>query len=283
MASLGHASLGMARPARLSQDARGVVYVEFLIAFIPVFLFFLSICQLILLTTARLLVSHAAVAAARSAIVVLEDTYYEYGGAPRGNLTFGKSAANDWGGLLPLGTENAGYFTQSAGSQTYYTKSGARMAAIRMAAVLPLLTLAPKAAVAASSVSQSLVNITTAQLAFSYNYSQAATAVSLVQGESSDEPVTQPVSPKDSVTVSVRYLFHCSVPVIRNIMCRPLSSLVDLTGTSANNNSASDGSFSFGNMRAFSRLVSEGAQFVVLAGRATLTNQGADYLKPEDK
>ncbi len=76
----------MARLA-LRHDSRGVVYVEFLIAFFPLLVIFLGICQLALIASARLVVQHAALAAARSAIVVLEDSPDDFGGAGKGKLT----------------------------------------------------------------------------------------------------------------------------------------------------------------------------------------------------
>ena len=49
---------GRARPPKevFIRDRRGVVYVEFLLAFIPLFLLFLGTCQLALLNAARLMV-----------------------------------------------------------------------------------------------------------------------------------------------------------------------------------------------------------------------------------
>jgi hypothetical protein len=60
-------------PAGLCDDTRGAVYVEFLIAFMPVFVFFLCLLQLALLFSAKLLVEHAATEGARAAAVVFGD------------------------------------------------------------------------------------------------------------------------------------------------------------------------------------------------------------------
>lgn len=59
--------------AGLRDDTRGAVYVEFLIAFMPVFVFFLCLLQLALLFSAKLLVEHAATEGARAAAVVFGD------------------------------------------------------------------------------------------------------------------------------------------------------------------------------------------------------------------
>jgi hypothetical protein len=52
---------------------RGAVYVEFLIAFLPVLIFFLCLVQLVLLFSYRLIVEHAATNCARAAAVVVGD------------------------------------------------------------------------------------------------------------------------------------------------------------------------------------------------------------------
>lgn len=65
--------MNTAARAGLRRDTRGAVYVEFLIAFMPVFVFFLCLLQLALLFSAKLVVEHAAVSGARSAAVVFGD------------------------------------------------------------------------------------------------------------------------------------------------------------------------------------------------------------------
>lgn len=61
------------------KDTRGAIYVEFLIAFMPVFVFFLCLLQLALLFSAKLLVEHSAVQGARAAAVVFGDEPATYG------------------------------------------------------------------------------------------------------------------------------------------------------------------------------------------------------------
>ncbi|HET8939288.1 MAG TPA: polymorphic toxin-type HINT domain-containing protein [Polyangiales bacterium] len=60
------------------KDQRGVVYLETLVAFVPVFLFFLGTLQVADAGAAHLIVKHAATVAARAAVVVLPDdgVYY---------------------------------------------------------------------------------------------------------------------------------------------------------------------------------------------------------------
>ncbi len=63
----------------LRKDARGAIYVEFLIVFMPMFVMFMSLVQFAFVQTANLVTKHAAVQAARAAIVVLPDDPAFYG------------------------------------------------------------------------------------------------------------------------------------------------------------------------------------------------------------
>ncbi len=62
----------MSRP--LPRDVRGAVYVEFLIAFLPFFVFFLCLWQVTILYYTKLMVDHAALAAARAAAVIVAES-----------------------------------------------------------------------------------------------------------------------------------------------------------------------------------------------------------------
>jgi len=68
--------------ARVVIDTRGAVFVEQLIAFLPVIFFFLASWQLMELCAGDLIVKRAAPGAARAAVVVLPDDPMFYGGAP---------------------------------------------------------------------------------------------------------------------------------------------------------------------------------------------------------
>ena len=269
------------------RHSRGIVYVEFLLAFIPIFLLFLGTCQLVLLTAARLVVSHAAANGVRSAIVVLEDTADDYGGAPRGNLSKGKSDTFAWDSLLErLGIGNAGTYTRRTGSRNgaAQVQNGARMAAIRLSAATPLLTLAPKmsAVVSGDTLERSLVSSVGAQLAFAYGYTEAAAAVVVKRSESSDELAIEPIDPKGSVTVEVTYLYHCGVPLVRGLMCSSLSSLLDLHANRAGFRNVERLS-QFANPEALRAFASSGGRYAILTGEATLSNQGAAYLSGESQ
>ena len=158
---------------RKRANARGVVYMEMLMALMPLLLTFLGICQLAILYAGQLVVQHAASRAARAAIVVLEDDPKGYGKAPRGDLTEGGSDSTL---TLPedmtQGTPSLGdYFgTEDQSDETNSSQStwgespsawggtpasggesnsdedelaGARFGAIRAAAYHPLAVLGP--------------------------------------------------------------------------------------------------------------------------------------------
>ena len=63
----------MRRAGSIVVDRRGAVYVEFLVVFLPILTLFLSLVQLAFVEIANLVTKHAAVAAARAAMVVLPD------------------------------------------------------------------------------------------------------------------------------------------------------------------------------------------------------------------
>jgi Flp pilus assembly protein TadG len=66
--------------ASFVRDRRGVVYLEFLVAFLPIFTAFLCIAQLTDLAAAKLIVQHAAYRAARAGAVVFPDDPAHYQG-----------------------------------------------------------------------------------------------------------------------------------------------------------------------------------------------------------
>jgi hypothetical protein len=69
-----------------TKGTEGAVFVEFLIAFLPVLTMFLCLVQLALLFSVKLLVEHAAVVGARTAAVVIGDDPKAYQGqVERGN------------------------------------------------------------------------------------------------------------------------------------------------------------------------------------------------------
>jgi hypothetical protein len=85
----------------------GAVYVEFLIVFLPVFFFFLSLLQLIFVQTANLITKHAASKAVRAAVVVLPDDPIYYGGTSVGEFSGQRMTDIEHAAQVPLGTMGA--------------------------------------------------------------------------------------------------------------------------------------------------------------------------------
>jgi len=81
------------RSAHLVRDQRGAVYAEFVIVIMPLMALALGIFQLTQLYTGRSALDHAAVSAARSAIVVFPDDPRLYGGEPVNTLGSRRVAA----------------------------------------------------------------------------------------------------------------------------------------------------------------------------------------------
>lgn len=77
------------RNAPRLRDERGAVFVEFLIAFLPVLTFFLCLLQLALLFSVKLVTEHAAINAARAAAVVIGDEKKPYNNEPINQLRIG--------------------------------------------------------------------------------------------------------------------------------------------------------------------------------------------------
>lgn len=232
-------------------DDRGAVYVEFLLAFFPIFLMFLAICQLALIGAAETVVRHSAFSAVRSAIVVLEDNPEKFDGAPRGSLSQGRPSvvkgAEEVLGKLGFAAEAV------AEAATKLPQEGARMVPIQTAALLPLLPVAPRADLPSDTVANSLVSATVQQLPFALKYTRAATRISLHDEPSNVSLASEPFEPKANVTVRVSYLYQCTVPVVRVLMCR---------GTGVDK---------------LKQLVGNEGRFKLLTAEATLPNQGADY------
>jgi hypothetical protein len=75
----------------LARDRRGSTYVEFLVVVVPFCLFVVCVLQTALLEFADLVVERSANAAARSAVVVLDDDPRFYRGEPRNSVARGSA------------------------------------------------------------------------------------------------------------------------------------------------------------------------------------------------
>lgn len=281
----------------LRRDARGVVYVEFLLAFFPLFLLFLGICQLALLASARLVVQHAAQAAVRSAVVILDEDPEAFGGAARGDLSEGRaetSAETVLFGLgLPVARTEQALQAESAPSGGIFSavaqvmapvgkrQGGARMAAIRAAAYLPLLALSPRPGAlqgpGAQSLGESLPADFTSRMQFGLDFLRAASVVTLHDGPERKALAVEPVDSHAHIAVRVTYLFPCGVPVARVLACRTLKALL----SDAQGSSLAQRLVLAETLGVLDALAEANSRFVTFEAEATLPNQGARYHQDE--
>ncbi|MGB5547931.1 MAG: hypothetical protein WBM74_15255, partial [Polyangiales bacterium] len=133
----------------LLADRRGVVFLELLIAFVPMWTFFLCVLQLAFVAQANLMVKHSADAAARAAVVVLPDDPNEYGGEPEMSVDRNPITASDLervlGRIAAVMRErpSADGVLRALSEDTVLNLGRSRLNTIRLAAHIPLMPLAP--------------------------------------------------------------------------------------------------------------------------------------------
>ncbi|MFI5308872.1 MAG: TadE/TadG family type IV pilus assembly protein [Polyangiales bacterium] len=208
-------------------DEHGVVMIEFVIAFVPIFVLFLGSVQLALLSVARLVAQHAAVAGARSASVVLDDDPRFYG-APRGDISEAHTAEDD--GFEQAVAERVGADTE--GSKEPPSLGGPRMAAIRRAVHMPLAAIAPEPWLAAKmvlplgrpSLEDVLGNMPSLRLLSALTaYLPITTAVTFPKEPGAKGSQHGDVETDGSVTVRVTHVVPCVVPVVGSLLCQRLT------------------------------------------------------------
>jgi|GEM_PF-722084 len=217
-------------------DERGVVYLEMLIAFVPVFIFFLCILQLGLLASAKLVVKHSAIVGARSAVVVLEDDPAFYGYAPRGALTGGSTNEDQAVGAFL--SKMAGMRKEGGNFTSAQRSTGARLQIIRDASYFPLASLAPSPtwllAGEAKNVESVLSSSPLARFATGlFAYNRALAIVTLRPAPGSSKVLATSVPPGTAanpqpVTVHVTYFYYCAIPIARQLVCDPGYDLIGL-------------------------------------------------------
>ncbi len=193
------------RPDDADRGDSGVVYVEFLMAFLPLLLLFLGVAQLVLLFGGRLLVHHAAVRATRAASVIVDDDPLYYGGEARGALDGRPAAPEDL--LHLLSNANIGTQTGELGAGLARPLAPSRRAEIEASAALVLLPLADRgdATLAGAIGSEGL----------------PLQAVQVLERLDVTFPghETEPTEPDDLITVRVAFRYPCSVPLARRLIC----------------------------------------------------------------
>ncbi|HEY8428460.1 MAG TPA: TadE/TadG family type IV pilus assembly protein [Sandaracinaceae bacterium] len=207
---------------RLVNDNRGAAYVEFLLAFIPLFVMFLGMVQMALMYAGDLVVQHAATRAARAAAVVLDDDPARYEDAPRMTVAdFGvTSAENVLGDIVRL----FGGDLSVTGIGT--EPGGPRLAAIRTAASVPLVAISPSLdqLIRADSVRTAIGSPEARGATGLFLYNNAAMAVTFPERPNATSYRTS-WEEGDTVTARVTYLFHCGVPLVNRMMCETYPTL----------------------------------------------------------
>ncbi|HEX2880182.1 MAG TPA: TadE family protein [Polyangiaceae bacterium] len=209
--------------ARLRRCDVGAVYVEFLIAFFPVFLLFLGTVQLAFVRGAHLVVREAAARACRSAIVILDDDPDRHS-TPRGALNGPAPEPSFFASM-----QNA----LGLGEPAEQGPAGTRLAAIRKTAYVPLAALSPPIDWILGTLGESAGNLNAAvstdaaRFALGFGvYNLSGAIVTLRAAPGSDELATDPIAPDAKITVHVTYLYYCAVPLVSALICDSLPSLL---------------------------------------------------------
>lgn len=284
------------RRRSLADDERAAVYVEFLVVFMPLFMLFLGMIQIGFLFTGKIVVKHASVAAARSAIVVIPDDPAHYGGDNAAHsINFNatetpaivRDALRVFGGLeVP---------------ENLLSRGDGRLNMIRIAAFMPLMAIAPppEAVFNISSpaslafdgdeeTSKSVMSVigmqsnsaAAARIASGLLYTSQAAAVTFpsgpgaggvtIAGEQSFGPHNRETP--DQLTARVSYAFACLVPGAAKIMCNSWGGLAADQPEGWHELSAA--------VARGVALLNGNGLYYILRSDATMTYQGAHYEYP---
>jgi hypothetical protein len=279
------------------RDSKGVVYVEFLLVFPPLFLLFLFILQSAIIRTSDIGLRHAAASAVRSAIVVLPDDPYAYEGQATNEIQLETSCSEGFVGKLDTLLGKIGV-NSLAIPDDGKCLGGPRMSAIRFAAIMRMLPFSPNPqSMLPRRLSGAFDALGTAGwIAGAAAYSYGATAVTFPEAPDSKE-MRRGLSWGDNeeVTVRVSYLAHCGIPIARFFMCDSGRSLLagvdgdffrrDFKGRNAarkrikssKETLANNMSLGVGNRAIFLALMLSGERFMVLSSDATLPLNSAPY------
>ncbi|NNE18633.1 MAG: hypothetical protein HKN10_09165 [Myxococcales bacterium] len=214
----------MSNSRSLLLDKRGVVFLELLIAFVPMWTFFLCVLQLAFIGHADLMVKHSADSAARSAVVVLPDDPNEYGGEAEMSLDRNPVTASDLGIVLGRIGSTVGARPSEARVLTAFSREAlvnlgrSRLNTIRLAAHVPLMPLAPVNVGHDSRPSIGKAIGSERKLLSAFYYQPFALAVTFpgLQGVVATGP---------EITARVTYAYQCTVPLARRIICQSFADL----------------------------------------------------------
>jgi hypothetical protein len=207
----------------LTDDCSGVVFVEFLIAFVPMWVFFLCVAQMALIARANLLVRHAADCAARSAVVVLPDDPAEYAGEPEMSLQRKPLTPGDITEVIrrlsdSVGRSIAGSGALAQSSFAIANPGRSRLDTIRLAAYVPLAPLAPRrfGIDPRPSLREAIGDGHSLLAAIAHHPVALAVTFPGATGDVATGP---------EITVRVTYAYQCAVPLARRLLCRSFREL----------------------------------------------------------
>ncbi|MDH3654508.1 MAG: hypothetical protein OEN21_09590 [Myxococcales bacterium] len=214
----------MSNSESLFADKRGVVFLELLIAFVPMWTFFLCVLQLAFIGHADLMVKHSADSAARSAVVVLPDDPNEYGGEAELSVDRNPITASDLGVALARIGSTVRARASEAGLLAAFSHEAlvnlgkSRLNSIRLAAHAPMMPLAPMNVGRDSRPSIGKAIGSERKLLTALYYQPFALAVTFpgLQGVVATEP---------EITVRVTYAYQCTVPLARRLLCQSFADL----------------------------------------------------------
>ncbi|MCC6872934.1 MAG: pilus assembly protein [Sandaracinaceae bacterium] len=184
----------------------GVVYVEFVMAFMPIFLLFLGIAQIAMLFSSRLLVHHATVRAARAAIVIADDDPRWYETNDQRGVLGGRHAVPD--DLLAALARGRLWASSGELPRPDAAARPSRRSEVETTAALVLLPLAARpgdslgAAIGSPGLREG-ARLTLERLEVA------------LPGEQ--------LGRDDPITVAVSYQFECTIPLARRLVCRDAS------------------------------------------------------------
>lgn len=224
------------RELSLTRDTGGAVYVEFLLAFIPLFFMFLGMVQMGLLYGASLVVQHSSNVAVRAAMVVMDDDPQYYDDAERRQLDTDATGASSF--IQTAGSMIGSVFGASTSGAAW--TGGPRLQAVEFAAGMPLLPLSPSLSSLARMPQNETVRAALgvsgldgpeARVAWGIVYNRMALAVTFPTEPGSTESAgdhatdfPRPSAEGDggAVTARVTYLYNCQIPLANRLMCDDL-------------------------------------------------------------
>jgi hypothetical protein len=224
----------------LWRNETGAAYTEMLVCFMPMFTLITCLIQMALMYVGHSIVGHAAVLAARAAVVVLPDNPACYEGNEVNQLATGATGdeniiesflgslgsrtppISDFGGLdslIPAGSRSS----DASDPQNVFFRTNKRYMAIHSAASMPLMSLAPTPLILrsrSSNIGRALgagsATAVLARMGTALVYNRAGLAVTFLNGGT----YSNTFGPRDMVTARVTYAFTCAVPLARRIMCK---------------------------------------------------------------